>query len=120
VTDMTRRTKIAWIVGFVVLALVGSGVFFATRRTPQTLEYIIPKGTATQLLLGEPINIMPDRIDLSVGDRLIIRNRDVVNHTVGPYTMRPGESIDVTYRRVGRFTGICTVNANSDTVITIR
>jgi hypothetical protein len=64
---MTRRTKIAWIVGFVVLALVGSGVFFATRRTPQTLEYIIPKGTATQLLLGEPINIMPDRIDLSVG-----------------------------------------------------
>ncbi|MBK6671761.1 MAG: hypothetical protein IPG46_19675 [Actinobacteria bacterium] len=87
---------------------------------PQTLEYIIPKGTATQLLLGEPINIMPDRIDLSVGDRLIIRNRDVVNHTVGPYTMRPGESIDVTYHRVGRFTGICTVNANSDTVITIR
>lgn len=119
-----RRSRlVALLAAVLALGVIGTvaAVVLSGDETPkgETREIVIPEGTADRLRKGEQISLLPPVLQLGVGDRLIIRNQDVAIHYAGPYTVRPGETFDVTYRRPGIYPGPCTVNPKGETSIVV-
>ena len=98
----------ALLVALAALALVLAGCGGDDART---VELVVPAGTQDRLDAGEQVAVMPDRIDLEVGDTLLIRNEDDVDHTVGPYFVGAEGEISLTYSVAGRYEGYCPVSA---------
>lgn len=53
-------------------------------RAPQEIELVIPEGTAARVEAGEPVPNIPEEMVFVLGDTLVVRNRDVVAHELGP------------------------------------
>lgn len=103
-----------WALAAVVVLVGAVAVLIVMNRgdsTPdddvQTLELVVPAGTKARQNAGEKVVVMDDHIELSVGDRLVIRNDDVAAQTVGPYSVQPGEVTTVKYGFPGVYEGYC-------------
>jgi hypothetical protein len=55
-----------------------------TARPPQDVILTIPVGTAEQVARGEQQLSIPENMTFVVGDQLIVRNEDSVDHKLGP------------------------------------
>ena len=55
-----------------------------TARPPQEIVLTIPAGTAEQIARGEEQLSIPKNMTFVVGDRLIVKNEDAVDHKLGP------------------------------------
>ena len=55
---------------------------------------------------------VPSLISLSVSGKntLVIRNDDLVENTIGPFTVRAGETLRQRFDKPGLFVGTCTIN----------
>ena len=53
---------------------------------------------------------MPTRLEMRVGDTLLIRNEDDALQVVGPYTVPAGEEMRLTYGVAGEFEGYCAIS----------
>lgn len=85
-------------------------------RAPQTITYVIPPGTADRMQSGQLVSdVIPEYLDLVVGDTIVVENQDETTHQFGPIVVRAGESTEVTFFEAGRYQGACTVG-NHDTV----
>ena len=102
-TSMCRRLLIAVLL-LMVLPACGGGA--------DTFEIVVPAGTQERILAGEVIDVMPNRIELRVGDTLLIRNEDSVTQSVGPYMVAAGREMTLTYGSVGRYEGYCPLSAD--------
>ncbi len=87
------------IVFLVSLSLVWAGSEIAFQlikekddRAPQTIELVIPQGTAAQVAQGNPIPSIPEEMVFVVGDTLLVKNEDVVDHQLGPLWVPAGSS----------------------------
>lgn len=88
------------------------------RGTIHSLE--IPLGTAElrdRGLLTE--DVLPREYTIDVGDTIEIVNDDVVVHTYGPFTVRPGEKQSLTFDEPGFFFGVCTASDHDTVTITV-
>lgn len=74
---------------------------------PTTFEVVVPAGTQQYMDAGGEVDIMPTRIELRVGDTLLIRNEDSVGQSVGPYQVAAGAELRFTYGAPGRYEGYC-------------
>jgi hypothetical protein len=108
VTGRRNRTPVSLALAMVVMAVVITGpVAGCAVREPQTIEIVVPAGTQDRLAAGETVEVMPARLELHVGDTLLIRNEDRVTQSVGPYIVAAGEETRLTYGAPGRFEGYC-------------
>jgi hypothetical protein len=78
----------------VILVWAGSELAFyflkeTTDRAPETVELIIPEGTADQIAAGQPVPSIPDEMVFVLGDTLVVKNDDHVNHQLGPLWIPP-------------------------------
>lgn len=55
-----------------------------TARPPQEIVLTIPAGTAEQIARGEEQLAIPENMTFVVGDRLVVKNEDAVDHKLGP------------------------------------
>lgn len=55
-----------------------------TARPPQEIVLTIPAGTAEQIARGEEQLAIPKNMTFVVGDRLVVKNEDAVDHKLGP------------------------------------
>ena len=103
-----RRALVRWLVAItvllapVVLTACGSG-----DEGPETIEIVVPLGTGDRLAAGENVVLMPARLELRVGDVLYIRNEDLVEHSVGPYNVRPDSANQFRFGTEGVYEGYC-------------
>ncbi len=67
----------------------------------------MPAGTQDRLDAGEDVVVMPERLELTVGDVLLIRNEDDVEQSVGPYTVAAGEESRFEFGVPGTYEGYC-------------
>jgi hypothetical protein len=51
---------------------------------PREIELVIPAGTADQVARGEQPPSIPQNMTFVVGDRLVVKNDDLVDHKLGP------------------------------------
>jgi plastocyanin len=92
------------------------------RHARATHTFVVPAGAGERADRGEVLlDVFPDRLDAFVGDRIVITNADDRLHVLGPFSIRPGETIDYEFTEPGTFRGACTIHGiNAEAVIEVR
>lgn len=107
----------------VLLLLAGAGTVGLAVRSLLATEQIrveVAAGTAERLAAGEPVELLPRTLEVQVGDRLEIVNRDTVTHEVGPYVVAPGQTLRQTFTSAGVLEGACTLHPSGAIRIIVR
>ena len=95
---------------------------FAPIHTPSHNEvFVIPKGTWARRMSGDKVEILPDRIRLTLGlrDILVLRNRDEVPQIFGPTLMMPGQSFSLPFAQASEYTFSCTAHLSGQMTIIV-
>jgi len=113
----------------IVLASVLAGT--ACSNGSETLEvddagtaaadytFSIPAGAGEAYDRGEPLEILPARLDVRVGEVIEIVNEDDRGHLVGPFYVGEGETLRQRFRSPGTYTGVCTVHPSGELSLTV-
>lgn len=82
-----------------------------STSTEKEYRIIIPLGTWSQVAAGQGSEFIPDEIRLSVSGQntLFIQNDDIVDHTIGPFFVRAGESIRQEFKKPDIYQGTCSI-----------
>jgi hypothetical protein len=82
-----RKIIVSVVLGLLFGVLVSEVPFLflqETVRPPQEITLTIPAGTSEQIERGEQPPSIPENMTFVVGDKLVIKNEDSVNHKLGP------------------------------------
>src|ERR1051326_8604318 len=82
-----KRILISMLIGIVLGGLISEISFYflqETTRAPKDVVLTIPAGTADQVARGEKPPSIPTNMLFVVGDTLVVKNDDVVDHKLGP------------------------------------
>lgn len=121
-----RSGRIAGLVlGIALLAVVVAGVGFilfgdrGDERPGELYTITVPQGTGARIDAGELVELMPADLRLGINDTLVIDNQDVQTHLVGPFTVRPGETLNHKFTQAGVYTGVCSIHPSGEVKITV-
>lgn len=106
----------AVLVGAVAL---GIGGLIDQDRAPETVTFVVPPGTAADLAAGKEIDLMPPEVAMEVDDTIVVRNDDDETATVGPFTVRPGETLTQTFRSPMTLVGECSLSGTGEVKIVV-
>ena len=110
--DRRASQVLAALAAALLLVTLGAGCGGTERAAPEAVEIVVPEGTAERLRAGEDVVVMPTRLELDVGQTLVIRNEDVEDTSVGPYSVGAGKTLSIKYGQPGSFEGFCPVSEN--------
>ena len=76
----------------------------------------IPAGTYSRRMAGDKIEILPDKIHLTLGlnDVLLLRNLDAVPQVFGPVLIMPGQSFRLPFEVASTYSFACTAHASGE------
>jgi hypothetical protein len=113
---MAARSVVA---GFLMLALAACQP--APASPPPDVEIVIPSGAFQAMVRGEPVSSIPDRIVLTSGQSVVVRNDDQAMHTFADELIWPGQTVRKTFVDRGefRYSGGTSCSIGADTGITI-
>jgi len=86
-------------IGFVMSEGPALWVNDPTSRPIQTIELVIPDGTADRVAAGEAPPAIPVGLKLATGDTLLVRNQDRVSHQLGPMWIPAGSTARLVFPR---------------------
>ena len=95
---------------------------FAPVTTPSHDHiFEIPKGTWARRMAGNEVEVLPSRIQLTLGlrDILVLRNRDDVPQTFGPMLIMPGQTFRLPFERSAEYQFACTAHAKGQMTIVV-
>jgi hypothetical protein len=84
---LIKRLLISIALGLLIGVTVSEVPFLflqETARAPREIVLTIPAGTSKQVARGERPPSLPENMTFVVGDRLVVRNEDAVDHKLGP------------------------------------
>lgn len=93
-----------------IVLLVGGGKNEPSIPRGELFGYTIANGTHDRIANGETVAIIPVPMYMKLGDVLEIVNEDSYTHTVGPFVIRPGETLDHQFVKKGTYVGACSVH----------
>lgn len=81
----------------------------------------IPNGTWARRMSGDPVEILPDRIYLTLGvrDVLVLRNLDEVPQIFGPTLIMPGQSFKLPFELASDYQFVCTAHASGQMTVVV-
>jgi hypothetical protein len=83
-----------------------------TARAPQSVELVIPAGTAADVAAGEEPPSIPDEMNFVLGDVLVVHNQDEVAHTLGPLFVPPGSTASMPLNQADNVAMTCSFKAS--------
>ena len=95
------------------------GYAAADDSAAATYEFVIPSGAGEALDRGEPLEILPAELEVTVGETIRIVNEDDRGHAVGPWFVGANETVSQEFTRVGTFEGVCTVHPSGQLVLVV-
>jgi plastocyanin len=104
----------------IVFSISGGNSQNVSTGDGKVWSYQIPNGTKERIdkgLLTE--DYFPEHLTIAVGDTVEIVNQDVAVHSVGPFTVRPGETQKMIFVDPGYYFGACTVGVHKTVTITV-
>ena len=119
---MMRARRIAvWAPVLVALGALAWSGFAPIRVASREKLFEIPKGTYARRMSGDPVDILPERIRLTLGleDVLLLRNLDDVPQVFGPTIMMPGQSFRLPFERAASYQFACTAHASGQMTIDV-
>lgn len=84
-----------------------------------TYEYTVPFGTGNRLDSGFTVDIMPQTLDVKVGESIRIVNDDIRDFMVGPFFVQAGQTLAMRFTHAGVLSGVCQINPGGEFVITV-
>lgn len=125
-TRRVRRVTAAACASVVLLAACGGddeasgpGIADVEGVETATYEYVIPTGAGEALDDGEPLEILPAELNVTVGETIRIVNEDDRGHNVGPWFVGPNETLTQRFSSPGEFEGVCTVHPSGQLVLVV-
>jgi plastocyanin len=85
-----------------------------------TYEYVIPAGAGEALDAGTPLEILPAKLEVQVGESIRIVNEDNRGHSAGPFFVGANETLSQRFSSPGEFTGVCTVHPSGEFALIVR
>jgi len=122
---MLSKNKKTAVLLILALAVLGAGCTQPTKTIQQNYELTIPEGTYKQqdasILNQLPNENKNNKITLIFNkkDTLTVTNQDVVDHSIGVLTVRPGETLTHTFTQSGSFTGACTMLGGQEITVQV-
>ena len=115
-----QRTLLLYLVGGLLIAAIPVVVARVVDQPPgETYTIDIPPGTAERLAAGEEVEVIPDELDFTLRDVLIIVNRDSAAHTIGPFQVEPGERSEHSFNEVAAISSYCSLHPSGSISISI-
>ncbi|MCS7011767.1 MAG: hypothetical protein N2049_11345 [Anaerolineales bacterium] len=108
--EIFRRIGWAMLLGLLIGVFVNEVTFALLRessRAPQTIELVIPRGTAEMIARGEQPPSLPSYMTFVAGDVLVIRNQDRVAHQMGPLWIPAFSEARLNIATTGSYTNAC-------------
>ena len=105
------------------LAALAACCLWAASAPPRVAThdqlFEIPGGTWARRMAGEKIEILPARIDLTIGlnDELVMKNADAVPHIFGAVLIMPGQEFRLPFRKASEYQFACTAHASGQMTI---
>ncbi len=84
-----------------------------------TFDFTIPLGAGDALDAGEPLEILPAELNVTVGETIRIVNDDDRGHNIGPWFVGPEETLTQQFSSPGEFEGVCTVHPSGQLVLVV-
>ena len=118
---MRLRSVILRICGAALVAAAGWAAFAPIDTPTHDQVFEIPKGTWARRMAGNKVEILPSRINLTLGlrDILVLRNRDDVPQTFGPMLIMPGQTFRLPFERSAEYQFACTAHASGQMTIVV-
>ena len=115
-----RRSGALLLAGCALGATLWAGLA-PIRSASRDALFEIPKGTWARRMAGDPIEILPDEIRLTLGlrDVLVLKNLDEVPQIFGPTLMMPGQSFRLPFALASSYQFACTAHASGQMTITV-
>jgi len=113
---LIKRLLISLVLGLVLGAAITEIPFIflqETARPPQEVVITIPLGTAEQVARGEQPPTIPDNMLFVVGDVLVVKNEDKVDHKLGPLWIPAGASAQLMLGEVQSLAFECSFQPNN-------
>jgi len=108
---LIKRLLISLLIGLVLGAAISEIPFIflqETARPPQEIVLTIPLGTAEQVARGEQPPSIPADMIFVVGDVLVVKNEDAVDHKLGPLWIPANSSAQLPLGQVENLAFECT------------
>ena len=118
---MSVRRGIAFVTAALVLGVTAWASFAPVTSTSNEQVFEIPRGTWAERMSGNPVEILPDEIRLTLGvrDVLVLKNSDDVLQMFGPTLMMPGQSFRLPFDQASEYQFACTAHASGQMTITV-
>ena len=102
-------------------ALLAWGAMAPIEKGSREALFEIPKGTWERRMSGDPVEILPDTIRLTLGieDVLLLKNLDDVPQMFGPTLMMPGQSFRLPFATAATYSFACTAHASGEMSIIV-
>lgn len=81
-------------------------------REAVTHDFVVPAGTAERIANDEEVEVVPDRLEVHVGDRIRVRNDDTELARLGIFDVGAGETITMNFNTPGELQGIVYADAS--------
>jgi len=114
-------TLASWTLAAAASAVVGWAAFAPLSVDSRDEPFEIPKGTWARRMAGNKVEILPQRIDLTLGlnDQLLLRNLDDVPQQFGPVLVMPGQSFRLPFEKASTYSFDCTAHASGQMTIVV-
>lgn len=111
----------SWALAAAASAIVGWAAFAPLSVDSRDEPFEIPKGTYARRMAGDKVEILPNRIDLTLGlnDQLLLRNLDDVPQQFGPVLVMPGQSFRLPFEKASTYSFDCTAHASGQMTIVV-
>jgi hypothetical protein len=113
-----------WLYALLVASVLGVMLWAATaplEAESNKLLFEIPKGTWAQRMAGDAVEILPEKIRLTLGirDVLVLKNSDDVPQMFGPTLMMPGQAFRLPFDMASEYQFACTAHASGQMTIIV-
>lgn len=105
-----KRILLSSVLGLLLGVLISEVPFFFLRETarpPKDVILVIPSGTAQEVARGEQPPTIPENMTFVVGDRLVVKNQDSVEHRLGPLWIPPNSTAQLSLDQQDSFAYEC-------------
>jgi hypothetical protein len=109
-----KRILYSMLIGLLLGAAISELPFIFLRETtrpPKEITLVVPNGTADEVARGEQPPGIPENMAFVVGDKLIVKNEDSVDHKLGPLWIPANSTAQLSLDQEGSLAYECSFQA---------
>lgn len=105
----------------VVACTLGTAAVWPLPAADREELFEIPNGTFKRRMAGDPVEILPSEIRLTLGakDVLLLRNRDDVPQIFGPTLIMPGQSLRLPFDQASEYQFACSAHRSGQLTVVV-